>query len=307
MRATSPIPFLAMALTACLYLAVYPGFSGAQAQNPPAAPALAGEPKSLSYADLADLSIASPVVARVTVTDVIPLPAAQSAGVPQGYRRVYMEGRVSGLIRGDGGLAPAVSWLYDVPLDARGKLPKFRKRTLLLFARAGARPGQLQLVARDSQQDWTPDLESRTKAILSELLGARQTPVILGVGDAFHVAGTVAGEGETQIFLRTDSGQTGGGQTDAQAGGGQPVSLSIVRRPGESPTWAVALGEIVDEAAAMPRRDSLLWYRLACALPAELPDHAVRTLAVQDAEAARADYAVVLAGLGPCGRTRKFG
>ena len=112
----------------------------------------------------------------------------------------------------------------------------------------------------------------------------------MGLGDAFHVAGTVAGEGETQIFLRTENGD--------------PVSLSVLRRPGQPPRWAVALGEIVDEAARAPVPGTLLWYRLACSLPPVLPARAVRTLAVADAEAARADYRLVIEALGPCGRTR---
>jgi hypothetical protein len=66
----------------------------------------------------------------------------------------------------------------------------------------------------------------------------------------------------------------------------------------------VALGEIVDEAARMPVRGGLLWYRLACSLPAALPPRATRTLAVQEAEAARADYQVVVDALGRCDRTR---
>jgi len=131
------------------------------------------------------------------------------------------------------------------------------------------------------------------KHILAALVAPDAPPRILGLGDAFHVAGTIAGEGETQIFLRTESGD--------------PVSLSILRRPGQAPRWAVALGEIVDEAARPPEPGSLLWYRLACSLPPALPPQAVRTLSVQDAEAARADYRLVTAALGPCRRTRKTG
>ena len=73
----------------------------------------------------------------------------------------------------------------------------------------------------------------------------QQSPAI---GNAFHVAGSLPGEGETQMFLTT---------ADAR-----PVSLSILRRPGEQPRWAVALAEIVDEAAGPPQRDTFLWYRL---------------------------------------------
>jgi hypothetical protein len=61
---------------------------------------------------------------------------------------------------------------------------------------------------------------------------------------------------------------------------------------------------MVDDSAAAPKRDTLLWYRLACALPAGLPDSAVADQSPEDAAAARDDYKVVLTGLGACGRLR---
>lgn len=243
-----------------------------------------------AYADMADLASRAPLILVGEITQVIALKPDQAGAVPAGYRRAYVTLRTVALIRGEGGVAPNLSYLYDVKLDSRGKLPKLKKQRVLLFARPGGRPGEIQLVAPDAQIGWSQPRESTARAIVGELLAARTPPVITGLGDAFHVAGTVEGEGETQIFLKTDSGE--------------PVSLSIVRRPGQAPQWAVALGEIVDEAAAAPKRDSLLWYRLACFLPPALPAASVRTLAVADAEAARADYKVVLEGLGQCGRTR---
>src|SRR3546814_13147877 len=63
--------------------------------------------------------------------------------------------------------------------------------------------------------------------------------------------------------------------------------------------WAVALSEIVDNAAAPPRPDTLLWYRLACALPPELPQSSLATADPATASQARADYRFVLRSLGP--------
>jgi hypothetical protein len=62
----------------------------------------------------------------------------------------------------------------------------------------------------------------------------------------------------------------------------------------------VALTELVDDSAAPPKPETLLWYRLACGLPEKLPDTAVAGQSDTDADAARADYQVVLNGLGPC-------
>jgi hypothetical protein len=244
----------------------------------------------LSYADIVDLSDASPLVVVATIRSVIPVPPQQAGDVPAGFRRLYVEAGVTGLIRGDGGISPSITYLYDAPIDSRGKPPKLKKAQVILFARPGIRPGEVQLIARDAQIAATPIDIGRVKAVVAGLVANDAPPRITGLGDAFHVAGTVAGEGETQIFLKTQTGD--------------PVSLSIVRRPGEAPRWAVALGEIVDEAARPPEPGSLLWYRLACALPPALPARSVRSLATLDAEAARADYQLVIQALGPCERTR---
>lgn len=283
---TLRIRLVPLCLISAANIAVFPAFASPAGVVAPSSPTVAG----MSYADIVDLADMAPLVANVRIKNIITVPPEQAGVGLAGYRRVYLEAEVTNLIRGEGGISPLVSYLYDVRLDARGKMPKLKKAQMILFARPGGLPGQIQLVARDAQIPATPTEIERVKSILSALVARDAPPRILGLGDAFHVAGTVAGEGETQIFLRTEDGQ--------------PVSLSILRRPGEQPRWAVALGEIVDEAARAPTPGSLLWYRLACALPPSLPSASVRTLSVQDAEAARADYLFVLQALGRCGRTR---
>ena len=282
MKSKSPMMLRNIA-AACLILAAYPQLSAAQTQ-------MTAEHLSLSYADLADLADAAPLVATARIRSIIALPAEQAQNVPAGRKRLYVEANVTSLIRGEGGISPSVRYLYDAPLDGRGKLPKLKKAQVILFARTGARPGEIQLVARDGQIAATPPTIDRVKAILADLVANGAPPRIIQLGDAFHVAGTVAGESETQIFLRTANDE--------------PVSLSILRRPGQEPRWAVALGEIVDEAAKPPAPGTLLWYRLACGLPPTLPSQSVRALSPADAEAARADYALVMQSLGSCGRTR---
>lgn len=292
MKKKSTITFRNVALL-CLIFAAQSQISVAHALEQAATASSSDRPGGLSYADIADLADASPLVAQARISNIIILKPEQAGAVPAGHRRVYVEATVSNLIRGEGGISPTVRYLYDAPLNARGKIPKLKKAHVILFARPGSRPGEIQLIARDGQILATPEEAARVKAILSELVATDAPPRITGLGEAFHVAGTVAGEGETQIFLRTATGE--------------PVSLSILRRPGQEPRWAVALGEIVDEAARPPSRGSLLWYRLACGLPATLPPASVRALSAMDAEAARADYQLVVQALGACGRTRAAG
>jgi hypothetical protein len=174
-------------------------------------------------------------------------------------------------------------------LDSKGKLPNLRKLRVLVYGRPVPRTSsQIQLTGPDSQRPWTAALDALSRRIATEALAPDAPPVVTGVGNAFHVPGSLPGEGETQIFLMTRDNR--------------PVSLSILRRPGEQPSWAVSLTEIVDESATPPQRDTLLWYRLACSLPAQLPGAAIEKITPSDAANAIRDYDFVLQSLGPCTR-----
>ena len=246
----------------------------------------------LAYADLADLGLAASVAAHVRVAKTVVLEGPQAAGVRPGFARFLVEADVLSLIRAAQGLPTRVRYVVDLPRDARNRAPKLRKGSqfILLADPVAGRPGELRLVAPDAQLAWTPARAERLRAILREVQGSAPAPRITGIGRAFHAPGSLSGESETQIFLQTANGR--------------PVSLNVLRRPGATPLWSVALSEIVDDAAQPPARDTLLWYRLACTLPPSLPD---QSLAESDADAAgaiRADYSLVLTALGPCARTR---
>lgn len=250
-----------------------------------------GGTATLTYADLVDLALDSPVVADATIRSATRIKGPEAASVPAGQARLYVEADVTALVRGANGLAPRIGYVVDVPLDARGRVPKLRKQRVLLFARPVAGDAaQVQLAAPDAQLPWSPATDAAVRAVVRDVLAADAPPRVTGVGNAFHVPGALPGEGETQVFLQTQNGR--------------PVSLSVLRRPGEQPRFAVALSEIVDDAAAAPRRDTLLWYRLACELPRTLPESSTGTLSPEDRVAAESDYAFVLSSLGPCARTR---
>lgn len=267
----------------CLVLAV------PAAGQAPGGLAVAATP---GYADLADLVLAAPVIADVTIRSTARIKGAEAAGVAPGRQRLYVEGDVLALIRGTDGTPPRLGYLLDVAADAGGRYPKLKKARVLVLARpVPGSPGQLQLVSPDSQLAWSPETDGQIRAIVRAAVAPDAAPAVTGVGNAFHVPGALPGEGETQVFVTTANGT--------------PMSLSILRRPGERPRWAVAQSEVVDEAAAPPASDTLLWYRLACGLPGQLPERATATLGTADAEQARTDYAFVLAELGPCGRTRR--
>ncbi|MBK5263987.1 MAG: hypothetical protein JJE34_01955 [Alphaproteobacteria bacterium] len=245
----------------------------------------------LSYADLADLAADTPLVIDAQIRKAIKVKPERAPDIRQGHQRFYVEARVINLVRGQGGIGQDISYLIDIPFDFKGRVAKLRKRHVLLFAYpVTGKPGSIQLVAPDAQVDWTAENANILRNILTQAVADDAPPRITGVGNEFYVAGSIRGEGETQIFLNTATGA--------------PVSLSILRRPGQQPRWSVALGEIVDESGTTPTSDSLLWYRLACSLPHQLPAKATAQLEDQDLTMAREDYGVVLRGLGPCGRTR---
>ena len=159
-----------------------------------------------------------------------------------------------------------------------------------MATRVPSRPDELRLVTADAQIPWSPAAAEMLRGIVREASGADAPPRITGIGRAFSVPGNLPGERETQFFLLTADQR--------------PISLTVLRRPGEQVRWSVALGEIVDDGAGPPRPNTLLWYRLACTLPARLPADALSEATPEEAPAIQADYRVIMNGLGPCARTR---
>ncbi|WP_260598455.1 hypothetical protein [Sphingomonas endolithica] len=274
-----PRPLKTLLLTALIAL---PNPASAQSAAPPVAAAPA-----VFYADYADLVLAAPVIVDATIRSLTRIKGADALDVAPGHARLYVEADVAALIRGTQPLPPRIGYVLDVTADAHGRLPNLKKARVLLFARpvAGS-AAQIQLIRPDAQRGWTPSADELTRRIATETLAAAPPPEITGVGNAFHVAGSLPGEGETQVFLATK---------DAR-----PVSLSIVRRPGQERRWSVSLSDVVDQTSGPPERDTLLWYRLACSLPGAFPGDT----STGEGTIAAEDYRFVIESLGTCDRGR---
>lgn len=269
----------ALSLAACI--------PSVQSQAQPVVNQSETTPVESGYARTAGLVLEAPLIIDATVRRATALPPERATGVNAGHARFYIEAQVMGLIRGSGGVAAEVTYLADVPLDSRGRPPKLKRLRVMLFARAvPGKPSQIQLVRPDGQVAWSPALDAQVRAIASEAVRPDAAPAITGVGSAIHVRGNLVGEGETTIFLQTADSR--------------PVSLTIIRRPGQDPTWSVSLSEVVTDTAGDVRPDTLLWYRLACSLPASLPERSLEGVDSADAGLAREDYAFVLTQLGRC-------
>ncbi len=247
-------------------------------------------PVQLSYADLADLGDSSELVIRAQIQRQIVVEPERAPGLLPGFARLYIEARTLALMTGSAPIGESLRYLVDVPLDSKGKVPKLKKQEVLLFARTVSdRPGEVQLVGPEGQLAYSPELEARVRPVLAALASPEAPPTITGVRDALSVAGNLAGESETQIFLETRDRS--------------PVSLTVLRRPGREPVWGVSWGEIIDQAARPPEPNTLAWYRLACALPQRLPSSANLSRVPAERAQAQRDYAFVLASLGPCVRS----
>ena len=247
---------------------------------------------ALTYADLADLADGAPLVIKAQIRKLATVEPARAKGVRSGWTRLYVEARTEALLGGSVPIGEALRYLVDVPLDARGKIPALKKKSVVLFARqVPGRPGELQLVAPDAQALWTPALDSRLRGLLNELAAPGAPQRVSGVREAIHVSGNLAGEGETQLFLATAKGE--------------PAAITVMRKPGEPARWGVSFNEVVATDAASPARETLAWYRLACFLPPLLPAGANVSESPVDRAATGVDYRFVMAELGPCTRSRK--
>lgn len=279
------------ALLAILALAAAPApWSWAAAQETSGQPA-ADAPPLATYADVAFLVEKASLVALVEVRDQAVVERERAPGLAPGHVRLYVEARTQALLGGASALGESLTYLADVPLDAKGKVPKLRKQRFLVFADpVPGRRGALTLVDPGAQVPATPETEQLARKVIADLAAAEVPPSVTGIRDVMSVAGNLTGESETQLFLETASGA--------------PVSLTVIRRPGMDPQWGVSWSEIVDQSAAPPGRETVEWYRLACFLPQQLP----RDAFIQDDRTAHAraeaDYAFILDQLGGCPRIR---
>lgn len=244
-----------------------------------------------AYADLADLADPAELVIHAQIRKQAMVESERSPNLAAGYARLYIEARTVALLSGSAPIGESLKYLVDVPLDAKGKPPKLKKQEVILFAHSANRPGEIRLVAPDAQLTWSESTAARLRPILAELAVRDAPPKLRGVREALSVPGNLAGESETQVFIDTVNGQ--------------PVSLSIIRRPGMKPAWGVSWSEIVDQAARPPQPETLAWYRLACFLPDSLPVGASLSSDPVSRSQASRDYRFVIEQLGPCPRIRR--
>jgi len=246
---------------------------------------------NFTYADIADLVTSAPMAIDLRIRKIRKLPETQTIGVPQNIQRVLAEADVTSLLRGPSGIGARQKFLLDLPKNERGKIPKLKKKRFFAFAAPVAgRNDVMQLIRPDALVEYSAGTNDLVRRVLAEAVRIDAPQKITGVSSAFHSPGNIVGEGETQIFLNTENGQ--------------PFGLSIESRSGQSRQWTVSTSEVISDAVPAPRRETLLWYRLACGLPAALPRSAIETDDTSNAMKAADDYRYIRTQLGQCSRTR---
>lgn len=235
------------------------------------------------YAPLADLTLGAPVILAGTIDSVDRLNAKRAPDVKPGSQRYLLRLKVGTALKAPGAVPERVRFLWDVPSEAR---PDLLKQPVIAFLTQQTFQ-DYRLTRPDALIAGSPAAEVSVRAVITEArtpdLARRR---VTGVQSATYVPGTVPGEAETQIFLKTASGD--------------PVSLIVISRPGEAKRLSAAFGDVIDEAAGPIKPESLVWFYLACGLPRTLPEGAVGDMGPEEAAAARADYQFALTAVGAC-------
>ncbi len=234
------------------------------------------------FAVVADFTSAAPVVVEARIARAERLPDRDSPGLAPGHARLLVTAALDSAIVAPTAIPAELTWLWDAPLDARGKLEKRKNLAIIAWVNVPDPNGKTRLIAPNAQQPWTASLDATVRGIATEQKSGT-VPVFTGVANGFRADGTVAGESESQFFLTSADGRG--------------ATMVVTARPGMVRRVTVARGDVIDESALIVKPGSLLWYRLACALPAELP----ATAGGGDVTLA-ADWRAAMASLGPCQR-----
>lgn len=278
---------LAIALLGLTASALVSGHATAPAKAQGEAPSSSA---AITYADVAGLADSAPLVVHARLRKLARVEDERARAALPGTARFYVMADTRALITGASPIGQSFAYLVDLPIDGRGKPLARKKDEVILFARpVPGRPGELQLVRPNAQIPWSEGAEARVRAIITGLLSPQAPARVAGVREMMFVPGTLAGEGETQIFLTTK---------DSSA-----ASITVRHRPNQPPVWGASFSELVAEVGNPPRPETIEWYRLACFLPQSPPASANMSEGEEARRMAEADYRLVIRDLGPCRRT----
>ena len=248
------------------------------AQQRPAPPVVS------AYAELADRTLGADVVIVGKVDRVDRVSDRKATGLAPGDRRYLVRVKVERALKAPGAVPASVPFLWD----ARGtERPDLLTRDVIAFLKRESL-ADYRLTRADGLIAGGARVEQTVRAIITEaqsaVLARRR---VTGISSFNWSPGTVAGESETQFFLKTERGG--------------PVSLTVLSRPGRPAEVRAAFSDAIDEAARVVMPNTLPWYYLSCGLPPALPAAALAGQTPEAVAAAQRDYRAALAAIGPCG------
>ena len=237
-------------------------------------------------ADLATLALQSDTVLRARIERAKEVKRERAPGLAPGFHRLLIRADTQNVVVAPERVPAEIEYLVDVPATSRGRAPKLEGQSVLLFLGREHAPGEYVLAHKYGQQPWTAEAEALAARYLRERAEAPNSFTRAeAVTSAFHVPGTLPGESESQIFIRTETGT--------------PLSLIVLNRPGQAPRVSLATGDIIDPDAPAPDPASLSAVTLVCSLPPELP---ADVASGADSAALKRDYQAGLEALGRCDR-----
>jgi hypothetical protein len=278
---------------ACLYrlvpLAAILFATGAIAAPPPVP---APVPAAQSYATLARLYLVSPIVARAQVRAEAKIGRKESAllpPLPAGQGRQWLTIDVQNVLKAPAALPARIGLLWQGPLDPGNKLPKWRKKSLILFMTSAASPGGATSYGMSevgAAFGWTDGDEALLRQIASEA----SDPAKLGL----------AIRSLRSAFVTLADGDTSGRYVHFlfQTAVGQPLVAIVDQQRNQ---WRLRTTTTdLDQDATPVLPGTLLWYHLACGLPQTPPEAATRQATTEESQLAAAAWTAMLATLGPC-------
>jgi hypothetical protein len=273
---------------------VYPLIFGAATAF--ASPLVAQQPIApptalMPYPVAARLYLSSPVVARGLIKGQSRLGKAEAATLPPlppGQGRAMLEVELQTVLKAPDALPAKLKFLWQGPLDAKAKLPNFKKQSLLLFLTPKTRSGVTGYGLSDvnSIRSWSTAEAEQLRAIaVAAQDPAQRGLAIKGVRTAFV---TVPEDGNSAAFVHilfaTQSGA--------------PLAAILENQGGR---WSLrtTLSDLDQDGVAV-QPQSLLWYHMACGLPAQPPELVTRQPSEAEQALATQAWQAMLEQLGPC-------
>jgi hypothetical protein len=271
---------------AALALALVPA-QRAPAAQPAAAAVAAPAP---SYASLARLTLAAPVIVRAQVRKPGLFSRPQVTQLPNGRLRVVMEADLQSVIQAPLAIRTPIQFVWEGQGDAKGRAPDLSRQTFLMFLNRPATAAEpFTLVRASGLAPWSEPAEATVRRIIGEAL---QSPSIAKL--------QLSGVREI-MALDADPPYAASYQLLLDGRSGEAVALQLDQHPQAQRDRVQVSFDDTMVAAQAVQRDTLLWYAIACTLPRQSADRIAAAAAVPDqAGAAASAYARLVNALGTC-------